>query len=279
MHLTSAAVILDFLPRVLLVVAVVAMPQQIGWLGWLCVSALFTVQTALLFGFGIKILRWMRLVEPAGPRLTTLVEEASRSASVKARATWELLVPSANAAVLVTTRDLLVTRKLLQVAPDDELKAILAHELGHLSEGRLIVIARLVGALAAFPLIFVRPVVAAYGANGMAILAVTTLALFIGSRRLAHVMEKRADRIAVESVVGPGTYARALERLYRTNHMPAVTTKSVGRIHPNLYDRMLAANVTPDFPRPEAPGQHSLSAALVIVLCMITGIICFVPSF
>jgi hypothetical protein len=46
----------------------------------------------------------------------------------------------------------------------------------------------------------------------------------------------------------PGCYAKALERIYKENLMPAAVAQRT--THPNLYDRMVQAGVTPDFPRP-----------------------------
>jgi len=61
----------------------------------------------------------------------------------------------------------------------------------------------------------------------------------------------RADHIANSNELDPGTYARALERIYEDNLLPAVNAKDRAT-HPHLYDRLLAAGVTPQFPRPDA---------------------------
>lgn len=45
---------------------------------------------------------------------------------------------------------------------------------------------------------------------------------------------------------------RALTRLYQDNLVPAIIAKK--HTHPDLYDRLLAAGVTPDFPKP-APAR------------------------
>ena len=62
-----------------------------------------------------------------------------------------------------------------------------------------------------------------------------------------------------------GTYARALARLYEDNLAPAVMPKET--THPHLYDRLVAAGVTPDFPRPAAAASttwygHILAGAM-----------------
>ena len=70
------------------------------------------------------------------------------------------------------------------------------------------------------------------------------------------VYSQDADKVATENAVNAMTYARALERIYETNQMPAVM-RSNRTIHPHLYDRMLAAGVTPQYPRPMRPSGWS----------------------
>ena len=56
----------------------------------------------------------------------------------------------------------------------------------------------------------------------------------------------------------------ALAKLYQANDMPAVMPKK--RLpHPHLYDRMVVAGVTPDFPRPDRPAQWGNRLGVLIV--------------
>jgi len=68
-------------------------------------------------------------------------------------------------------------------------------------------------------------------------------------RKLSRKLESRADQMAKSNEGDAGTYARALTRLYEDGLLPAVSPKNQ-TTHPHLYDRILAAGVTPDFPRP-----------------------------
>jgi hypothetical protein len=89
------------------------------------------------------------------------------------------------------------------------------------------------------------------------------LALAVLFRNVAARMEKRADEVA-HTAVSPARYARALERLYEANLVPAVLSKKAAKPHPHLYDRVLAAGVTPGYPRPEPPSSRRFEAALVL---------------
>lgn len=77
------------------------------------------------------------------------------------------------------------------------------------------------------------------------------------TRSLSQRMERRADELAFKQQLNEGVYARALEKLYRENQSPAVQVDD-RQTHPHLYDRMLAAGITPDFPRPARPQRLTL---------------------
>ena len=98
---------------------------------------------------------------------------------------------------------------------------------------------------------------------GVAVLELVLLLLLVFSRQLSQRMEKRADALARQEQTGDGIYARTLEKLYQANQMPAVMPRG-RRTHPHLYDRMLAAGLTPDYPRPAPPGRITLPGWVII---------------
>jgi Zn-dependent protease with chaperone function len=196
--------------------------------------------------------------------------------------TWVLSTHLSNAAALPLARQLIFTEKLLATHPDEEIKAICAHELGHLNESRKVLFVRTLVALSLFPLVFLKPVSALAGmANGILLLLLPVLVLLLVGFRLGRRMEKRADRIAVEDqYVEPAVYARALERLYQTNQMPAVMPRRAHKIHPDLYDRMLAAGVTPDFPKPPpAKGLNWAAFLLPAAMFFLLILVIFTKAF
>jgi hypothetical protein len=93
----------------------------------------------------------------------------------------------------------------------------------------------------------------AFGVLGFFLLVLTTMFVPFLYRKLSRKLEIRADCIAKSNEPDSGAYAQALARLHEDNLAPAVMLKE-RMTHPNLYDRLLAAGVTPDFPRP-APAQ------------------------
>jgi hypothetical protein len=91
--------------------------------------------------------------------------------------------------------------------------------------------------------------------------------------QLSRKREVRADQIAKDNTPESAVYARALLRIYEDSQSPAVTSEE-NKTHPDLYDRMLAAGVTPDFPRPAASERMAWHGrALSTVFWILLGIL------
>jgi Zn-dependent protease with chaperone function len=267
LHLVAAGLFLFFAFWVLLAAAAFAMPENFGLRTWLLAGGFLLLLLAFQFGLRVRLLRWLRLLQPAPERLNGLVRETSQKMGVPVRASWVLPTYFSNALALPLTRQLIFTEKLLAIHPDDEIKAICAHELGHLNEPRTVLLVRTLFSLSAFPLIFVKPL-ESLGYDVLIVLGVLSIAvllLWLVGVRVSRRMEKRADRIAVENQnTEPAVYVRALERLYQTSQIPAVMPRRSNKIHPDLYDRMTAAGVTPDFPKPAPPSRLSWTSYVVL---------------
>jgi hypothetical protein len=134
-----------------------------------------------------------------------------------------------------------------------------------LSESRGVILARILSSLMFFPLIFYTPVQAYFGGLGFIGLVLVSCGLFYLRIKIGQQMEKRADRVAAQTMMDSTDYARALEKIYRLNLMPAVMPRRTGQVHPNLYDRMLTAGLTPDFPRP-APAARGKAGFMMLLV-------------
>lgn len=234
------------------------MPEQFSEARtWIITASFAIVMIALNYGASIQLLRLFRLLHPPPERLAHIVSEVSERLAVSVRRVWLLKNSAAVAYAMPTTRELLFGDRLLELHPDDEIAAICAHELAHLSESRAVLLGRLLGSFTLMPLILLKPVTNTWGVVGFCGLVATVGMLWVFAIRLSRRMEHRADSVAAVSEGDSGSYARALARLYEANQIPAVMTKR--QIHPHLYDRMISSGVTPDFPRPEAPEFGALN--------------------
>jgi Zn-dependent protease with chaperone function len=220
--------------------------------------------TALIIGVGVAALwfiwawggffwlgRILGLFQPPPERLRKIVADTSVRMKVPFRDVWLMRSPSAQAAAMPGPRRLLFSGRLLEIAPDDEIAAICAHELAHLTESKTQRYSRSIRMLAFLPWIFFSPLTHLLGLPAFYGLLFITIVFPRIYRKISRKLESRADEIAKTNEGDAGTYARALGRLYADNLAPAVMAKSRAT-HPHLYDRMLASGVTPDFPRPAA---------------------------
>lgn len=270
-------------PIVVLVAAAFMMPANFAIATWAIAACVIVLLLSLQFGLNIRLLRYLRIFKPAPERLTTLVRDVSGKMGVPAPATWIVDAPISNAAALPGPRQLVFTEKLLATLSDDEIKAICAHELGHLTEREKVRLTRLLLPLFAAPLIFVAPIDSVISPVlnesstnptwnavpcSLLIVLIPILFCFVVATKLGRRMEKRADQIAVKHLEDPAVYARTLERIYQTNQVPAVMPRRMRpSVHPDLYDRMLAAGITPDFAKPAAPAKLCWSTAVLIGIC------------
>jgi Zn-dependent protease with chaperone function len=155
-----------------------------------------------------------------------------------------------NAFAFVHLRRVLFTERAVDVLTPAHLRAVLAHERGHLAEstaqraGRLLVAPFLV-VLATAPWL-VREL-GAVPTSGLVMLAFAPVILL---RRRFRQLESAAD---VHAQHDPD-YPAALEAVYRWNLLPAVATHRT--THPDLVDRLTALGAPPAWPPPAPPVRY-----------------------
>ncbi len=240
--------------------------ESIDWLR----LAMAAVLLILIFS-GVWLLALPGLHKnPRTPRLQQMVDEMTSAASVPPVRAFALNGIMANAFALMYIRCIVVSVPAMKVLEDDELRTLLKHELAHLSESMTVLIMRMLGALSWLGFAFTRPVLHQFGGIGI-------FWIFLGVflvRKMAAIttrrMEHRADSMSVTHAAEGPVYARALERLYEVNQFPAVMAKR--HSHPDLYDRMLTAGLTPDYPRPAPPPpQHWTFFATIVPVAIWLG--------
>jgi len=187
-------------------------------------------------------------------RLERLVDEMAAQTGIKPWRVYYGESPLARAAALIYLRSLVFTSRVLDVLDDDELRSIILHELAHLRENLAVSLSRLIPVLSLMLITLIHPLMHHFGTAGLFWLVVVILLLLKLAKRIARRMEHHADDAAIQGTADAAIYARALEKIYQVNQLPAVM-RGNNMVHPHLYDRMLAAGVTPDYPRPQPPGR------------------------
>jgi Zn-dependent protease with chaperone function len=262
LRLIIAAWLLQFSIWILFIVVIVMMPDEFCLSTMLLGCGAFALQIWIHCGLWIYLARLVRLLKEPPESLRRIVSQVATQMGRSCRGLWLMDSPISYAAALPMTGDLIFSKPIIADHPDVEIAAICAHEIGHLTESTRTKIGRLAGSFMFFPWLFAKPVAHQFGYPGLTGLAIITVLMMIFARRLARQMEVRADAVAHDHQAGEGIYARALERLYKNNQMPAVM-RGDRKAHPHLYDRMLAAGVTPDYPRPAAPPNQAWNGILI----------------
>jgi len=260
------------------IVGAVYMPEDFGSITWLTFGAACGVHVACAFGGGIWLGRRLGLIQLAPPEMRSKVIELANRLGQPVPQVFAVESVMANAFAVAGGKFLLTTRPLLDVMSGPELESILLHELSHLREGRLVVFSRLVGSLWLLPWMLVRPLAEVFGPLAVLLLAGWTLGILRFNRWLNLRFERQADRAAVESQAESGVYAQALLKLHEFNLLPATFERN-SQTHPDLYDRLIAAGVQPEFSRP-APAKrlgwsgHLFAGAvgILVALTFLSGI-------
>lgn len=231
------------------------MPHTLHAADWLRVGVGLAAAFTLATGVWLPLFKlFPRKPKPHEERLNQMVQEVATETGVTPRWVFYGRTPQAQAAALVFLRSLVISTRLMEELDDAELRSVLHHETAHLKEGWGVSFSRLLPLAGFVPFIFVEPLLHYWGSQSLLLLFLFPFLALRLARWISRKMENRADAAALESVAEPAVYARALEKLYRANQLPAVMRNN-RLAHPHLYARMLSAGVTPDYPRPARPGM------------------------
>ncbi len=245
---------LAFLYGLIILFAITAacLPDEWNWRCVVVVCAGLLAYFWLQFHGLLRIGRWLGLLRPADLQVSEMARELAHHWQWPEPSVWLFFSGSANALALPFARAILVTEKARTLFSPDEMKAVLAHELAHLYEDKVTRLIRLLTPLLYLPLIKVLFEVVVNPERGLPFLALcpVIMAGFIFLNRRRRRMEIRADVFGRWLHADKSIYAKALAKLYQANETPAVMSRK-RMVHPHLYDRLLAAGITPDFPRPD----------------------------
>lgn len=235
-----------------------------GVVGGLLLAALVSLR------FGWPIALGLGLARDASPRLKEAIARAAERTGVRPRLVVELDPRGGNAWAFPLSGVVAFTRGALDALDDEQLTAVGVHELGHLAEPRRISWARWAVSLVWLPMALMMPLVSTFGTAGLLAAFGPLLVARLLFQRVARRMEVASDSLATDHQGDTGVYATALERLYEHGLLPAVSA-SRRSVHPDLYDRLLAAGVKPDYPRPAPPGRLPAVIGLAVVLMAAIG--------
>ena len=120
-----------------------------------------------------------------------------------------------------------------------------------------------------------RPIVVWYDWTGALVGLVVVFVAVTWLTRVSRRSEHAADAHAHSHSVDVATYVRALEELHEHNLAPAVQ-RGKRHSHPDLWNRMQAASVQPEWQRPAPPHQSTradVATALLLAFTIRPGVI------
>ncbi len=174
------------------------------------------IVVALALGAAPWLGRVVGLVRRAPPRAQTALSRAQQHVGGPTARLLVLPMPSANAFAFHLTRTIGITQGALDQLDDDELGAILAHELGHLREPPTVVLLRTaVAAFVPVSLVIFPWVLGLRSDWGWLALWLFVIAVLLLYRRLQRALERRADTVGL--AVSPTLQPRSRRCTERTS--------------------------------------------------------------
>jgi len=254
----------------IIVITWVAMPNDLELRAFVTASLGFAALVVISLIGTLPLLCRLGLAAPASPRLRAAVAQATQATGITASGVFEIDAPAANAFALLFPQQLVFTLRAAEMLDHEKLVAVACHELAHLAEPLKVRWIRLAQVLVIYPLVFSSIAYERFGIYGILVLA----AIYSVARKRFTAVRRRlefaADTTAHQHQPNQGVYASALELLYQANNTPAVLRAR--RTHGNLYDRMMAAGATPDYPRPAPPSYARSVVPFAFSLVLLLGL-------
>lgn len=227
--------------------------QGLDWRALVIAAAMLALLLPLCTGTSVVLLKWLRILKPAPGNIQQAGRRLAEREGAPLKSVLTMKLGIVNAFASVWTGDLILTSSALSVLNEEEINCVMAHEIGHLNESRLMRWRRLI----ILPGLISMGLMPAAASSGQTMAVFGFVAVYIVLRSLAHHhhnrMEVQADAAAVRSQISEGVYARALEKIHAAGLIPA--DFAAGHPYPSLHDRMISAGVRPDFPR-LVPASH-----------------------
>lgn len=251
-------------------VAIFAIPIDFEFTTFAVASVVFAIHCGMSLGGWRTLLLLFDLIREPTDRLAHIVKETSARTRIPVRKIWLLKSSAASAYADPIFKHLVFSSRLLEICTDEEVSAVCGHEMGHLTEMQGAIWGRFILSHAFFPIVFIRPAFHSFSIWGASVIFLLVFGITQLRRNISRRHEKRADRVAVEFQPGDLIYAQALEKLYRDNLIPAVG-RGKDSSHPHLYDRLVAAGMIPDFPRPDPPLSMTPVGGLYLLAAILLG--------
>jgi hypothetical protein len=203
----------------------------------------------LRLGGAVWLARRLGLAWPARAEVVAAMDRAAAAAGVRKPLVLEIIWASPNILVWQAPPSVLVTEAAASTLTGEQLQAVTTGPLRVLGERDLIRGTRI--ALAFAPLLFVNAkyiLIQVFPLGPLLSVSVFACLWWAGSLALKRWGASREPEPGAAAQV-----ALAAERAYEIGLWPVVTSNDPNKRSPDLFDRLVAAGITPSYPRPEPP--------------------------
>lgn len=232
--------------------------NKLGTIGSFLLGFFMVFAMVILFDMFVTydlLPKLLKAIEPADDWLVQMVEEVSREMGVKkpkkVYVIKEDLNPTMNAMYVgLFKKTVFVTERLLKTLNKDEIKSVLAHELGHKKskhvEKNLVIFMTIAIAICFVDFYIINYIESKFLTLSPSFVAIiiflTIIPIFVIEYILTYKRTKKSEFEAdfwAARITGPKTYIKALAKLAMSNYIP-MDYKDFISSHPNFHKRFMA---------------------------------------
>jgi hypothetical protein len=220
------------------------------------------------WGGGIVMARLIGLARPALPRAQHAADWAGERVGARARVAYELIWPKVTVDSFNFSCFLVFTDSAAELLDENQLLALAVREIAFFKLPGLVGALRIIESAVTFFMLACIAIGWAIGEQPMLFGFIVGWGTALAIRPFIRRAHLKADALAAEAGLDSHAALLALHRQYELNLTPVVI-RAGGT--PSLYDRLVAAGVPPEYPRPPAPSGWKilLSLAVATTTCVI----------
>lgn len=224
------------------------------------------------FGLHLHVLHRLGLARRALPRAEQLATWAGERVGIAPRAIFEIKSPRVIVHAYAGSRYVAISSAAAEQLDDAELLALITRDLSSIKKSKARIGFVLVDALTNVAMITLVLFTLRSGRP----MPTWVLGLSLTSILLVRGFARRANRDAdkSEALMDQVAAMRAVERVHELNRMPVVSPRLLSAI-PHLYDRLVAAGISPNYVRPKPPSFLVILAAVLagLLTCVATSLL------
>lgn len=251
----------------IIIITAIIMPAEFSRYSIFILLIAVLVILFFFLGFTFFLAKLTSFVLPAPDNVQTLAKNVAGLTGLPTlKGIYIIPWKSINGFAFPFIKQIGITEQALSELNDEEISAIIAHECGHCKENPLIQLLRTVQGLLILHLAAALPVINSFGWFPYVCIVYGFLIISGLINKVRKKMEMKADLVAMGVEIYKIPFARALEKVARTNLFPVVLGRK--SIHGELYDRMENTGIDLSYEKPEPPAYKFYYLGFLIAIIL-----------